>query len=73
MTKKQAKKKLDLPQAIVFAAVVLSIAVVLGLVLTWGPEDSRTEVTRWVALAITSGGALIALARGKMFGDGEAK
>ncbi len=73
MTKKKQSKKIDLPQAIIFAAIVLSVAVVLGLVMTWGPEDSRTEVIRWVALAITSAGGLIALWRGKMFGGGEEK
>ena len=61
----QKKKKLDLPQAIVLAVVLGAIIIAAGLVLTFGPEDSRAHVAEWIAGGIAICGAVFASMRSK--------
>lgn len=45
--------KIDLPAAVLLAALVIAVA----MVMTWGPEDSRGQVATWIERAV----ALLAL------------
>lgn len=66
MTEEKKKRKaLDLPQAIVLAVVLGSIVIAAGLVLTFGPEDSRAHVAEWIAWGISGAGALFMALRSK--------
>lgn len=65
MTKKKKRKTLDLPQAIVLAVVLGAIIIASGLVLTFGPEDSRTLVAEWIAGGVAILGSVFASLRGK--------
>ncbi len=59
------KKKLDLPQAIVLAVVVGSLLIAAGMVLTWGPEDSRAQVAEWIGMGVAGLGLLFSALRAK--------
>lgn len=72
MTKTKTKRQLDLPQAIVLSVVLGSMIIAAGLVLTFGPDDSRAHVAEWIAGAIAILGSLFAAMRPKgLFGAGK--
>lgn len=58
-------RSLDLPQAIVVAVVLGALIVSAGLVLTFGPEDSRTHVAEWIAGLASALGVLFAAMRSR--------
>jgi hypothetical protein len=59
------KKRLDLPQAIVVSVVLAAIFIGAGLVLTWGPADSRAQVAQWIAAAVAGTGTVFAAMRSR--------
>ena len=68
------KKQLDLPQAVVVSAVLGSALIAVGMVLTWGPDDSRSQVMEWVAGAMGIAGTLYASMRSRsLFGFDDGK
>lgn len=65
------KRKLDIAQAIVVASVVLGVLIGGGLVLTWGPADSRAVVVEWGMAIGGVLGLLFAAFRGRIFGEAD--
>ena len=63
--KKKAKKKLDLPQAIVIAVVGAAFVLTAGMIIVWGPADASTQVMEWVALGVGGAGLLFTALRSK--------
>lgn len=49
------KYQLDLPAAILLAAVIVGVA----LILTWGPSDVRSQVIQWLIAAAAILGPLL--------------
>ncbi len=65
MIEQKPRKKLDLPQAIIVAVVLGSVILAAGLVLTWGPSDSRALVAEGIAGLVGMLGVLFTALRSK--------